>query len=474
MAEQELSLFGGAEPDGAGEVEEEPGRAATEAEAGTVEDEPDHPDPAGPPGDGPRVWSVSQINRAVKRLLESRIDSLWISGEVANWKRAASGHCYFTLKDDQAQIRVVMWRHDAARLPIDPDDGMEVRVQGSLTLYERRGEFQLQARAIEAEGAEGLWQKAFDELKGKLEAEGLLDPSLRRPLPAFPETIGVVTSTTGAALRDILSVLRRRAPWVRVVVAGARVQGEGAEHEVVRAMRLLVERARPDVLIVGRGGGSIEDLWAFNREVVARAIAECPVPVVSAVGHETDVTIADLVADRREPTPSAGAEAVVPDAADLARGLAALAPRMARALRTGLDRRARAVETGPARLARAVARRVGPLEDRMRRDRRRAATAMDRILRDRTARADRLSRLGRAVRGRLDAASRELRSAAGRLDALSPLSTLERGYAVPLDAEGRVLRGTGDFSPGEEFVLRIADGRVRAETKDIEPAEEAE
>ena len=490
MASEELSLFGDAappaddaEPPTVPSTEPVPTadvEADVEADGGStgtpVGDRvrPGGGDDDAPSSDEPRVWSVSQINRAVKRLLESQIESLWISGEVANWKRASSGHCYFTLKDDTAQIRVVMWRTDASRLPTDPEDGMEVRVRGQLTLYERRGEFQLQARDIEAEGAEGLWQKAFDELKQKLDAEGLLDPALRRPLPAYPEVVGVVTSTTGAALRDILSVLSRRAPWVRVVVAGARVQGEGAEDEVAAALEHLVRSASPDVVIVGRGGGSIEDLWAFNREAVARAVAACPVPVVSAVGHETDVTICDLVADVRAPTPSAGAEAVVPDGAQLRRTLRALPERLGRALRAGLDRRTEAVRTGPGRLARAVTRRVGPLNERLRGARTRAARGIERVLRSRTERADRLERLHRGIRGRIDGVSRDLRGLSGRLDALSPLATMRRGYAVPLDEEGRVLRGTEDFTEGTPFVLRVADGRVHARTTNIEPAGEAE
>ena len=256
----------------------------------------------------PRVWSVTQVNRAVRVLLEDTIESLWISGEVANWTRARSGHCYFTLKDEQAQLRCVMFKTGAASLPADPEEGTTVRALGGLTLYEARGEYQLVVRRLEAEGAEGLWRQAFEQLRSKLEAEGLFAPERKRPLPRFPEAVGVVTSLAGAALADILTVIRRRAPWTRVIVRGARVQGEGAGEEVAEAIRALGSSGLVDVLIVGRGGGSLEDLWAFNEEVVARAIVACPVPVISAVGHEVDVTISDLVADVRAPTPSAGAE----------------------------------------------------------------------------------------------------------------------------------------------------------------------
>ena len=249
----------------------------------------------------PRVWSVTQVNRAVRVLLEDTIESLWISGEVTNWTRARSGHCYFTLKDEQAQLRCVMFKTGAASLPADPEEGTTVRALGGLTLYEARGEYQLVVRRLEAEGAEGLWRQAFEQLRSKLEAEGLFAPERKRALPRFPEAVGVVTSLAGAALADILTVIRRRAPWTRVIVRGARVQGEGAGEEVAEAIRALGGSGLVDVLIVGRGGGSLEDLWAFNEEVVARAIVACPVPVISAVGHEVDVTISDLVADVRAP-----------------------------------------------------------------------------------------------------------------------------------------------------------------------------
>ena len=260
-----------------------------------------------------RIWSVSQVNSAIRKLIEDSVDALWVRGEVGNWRRYPSGHCYFSVKDDRSELRCVMFARDASALPTDPDDGMEVRLFGNLTLYEKRGAYQMSVRRLESEGAEGLWRIAFEKLRSQLEAEGLLDPSRKRPLPDYPAVVGVVTSTSGAALRDIISVLGRRAPWVRVLVRGTRVQGEGAAKEIAEAIEDLVATGEAEVIIVGRGGGSIEDLWAFNEEPVARAIAKSPVPVVSAVGHEVDVTISDLVADLRSPTPSAAAEAVVPD-----------------------------------------------------------------------------------------------------------------------------------------------------------------
>jgi exodeoxyribonuclease VII large subunit len=305
-----------------------------------------------------------------------------------------------------------MWRDEARRLPTAPAEGMEVRALGRVTLYEPRGEFQLVVAELEGKG-EGLWKLAFDRLRARLDEEGLTSPLRKRPLPAYPECVGVVTSSSGAALHDVISVIRRRAPWTRIVLSAARVQGEGAAAEVARAIRRIGDAGVADVVIVGRGGGSVEDLWAFNDEAVARAIAE------SAVGHETDFTIADLVADLRAPTPSAAAEAAVPDGAQLRRAAAQLGGRLARCTRERLaDARERALE----------------------------------------ARLD-LRDAGSTLVG----ARREQAAAlAGKLHALSPLAVLARGFAVPVSPEGRVLRTAADFTPGEEFRLRLADGSVRA------------
>jgi exodeoxyribonuclease VII large subunit len=368
------------------------------------------------PAEPQSEWPVSQVNAVARELIEGAMPPLWVVGEVANFTRARSGHCYFSLRDDRAQLRCVMWRDEARRLPTLPAEGMQVRVLGRLTLYEARGEFQLVASVLEGRG-EGLWKLAFDRLRARLDAEGLTAPSRKRPLPRVPEVVGVVTSADGAALRDIVSVIRRRAPWTRIVLAGCRVQGDGSAEEIASAIRRLVRSGHPEVLIVGRGGGSVEDLWAFNEEVVARAIAECPVPVVSAVGHETDFTIADLVADLRAPTPSAAAEAVVPDAA---------------ALRRRLDELQRCL--------------VGAADDRIVRA---GATLAERATRLRSA-AD------RALRDRRE----RVRATAAHLNALSPLATLARGYAVPLGEGQRVLRRTAEFRPGRSFTLRVVDGSV--------------
>ncbi len=391
-----------------------------------------------------RVWSVSQVNRAVRALLEGSVDPLWVGGEVANWTRARSGHCYFTLKDEQAQLRCVMWRQDAQALPTDPDEGMQVRAFGPLTLYEARGEYQLVARRLETEGAEGLWRLAFERLRRKLEEEGLLDPARKRPLPRYPSCVGVVTSATGAAVHDVLTVLRRRAPWVRVVVRGVRVQGEGASDEIARGLEAVASSGLADVVIVGRGGGSLEDLWAFNEEPVARAIAACPVPVISAVGHEVDVTISDLVADLRAPTPSAAAEAVVPDGRVVLEQLRTLPERLAHGLRGALERRRENVAERRGGLRRAMDGKLGPLRQ-----------TLDVAL----------ARLERSMRQAAERRRRDVGASSGRLQALSPLGTLARGYAVAHTIEGRILARAGDFSAGLAFLLRLADGSVRCEAR---------
>ena len=395
--------------------------------------------PAAPP---PKVWSVYQVNRAVRGLLEDSVDPLWVGGEVGGWTRSRAGHCYFTLKDDRAQLRCVMFDREAQLLPASPEEGMQVRAFGDLTLYEARGEYQLVARRLEAAGAEGLWRLAFEKLRARLDAEGLLAPERKRPLPPHPKCVGVVTSPTGAALRDIAAVLRRRAPWTRVVLRGARVQGEGASLELANALQALAASGRVDVIIVGRGGGSVEDLWAFNEEPLARAIVASPVPVVSAVGHEVDVTISDLVADVRAPTPSAAAEAVVPDGHVLRDGLAVMPEHLARGLRGAAARRRVAVAERFQGLSRALESRLGPLRQ-----------AVDRGL----------GRLEGQARARTEGRRREVVTLAGRLDALSPLATLRRGYAVPRTADGHVLRTVSDFPPGTRFGLRVSDGTVAAE-----------
>jgi exodeoxyribonuclease VII large subunit len=412
----------------------------------------------------PQVWTVSEISQAVKTLLEDQLPPLWISGEVANWKRAGSGHCYFTLKDENSQLRCVMWKRDASRLPMDPEEGMKIRVFGQITLYGSRGDLQLMANRLEAEDGEGLWRLAFEKLKKELQGEGLLSQERKRPLPSFPQSVGVVTSTTGAALHDILTVLRRRAPWLRVIVAGARVQGEGSSQEVADAIRRLAATGEVDVLIVGRGGGSIEDLWAFNEEPVARALAECPVPVVSAVGHEVDITISDLVADFRAPTPSAAAEAVAPDKDEILRYLKGVGARLAQGLRRGVDGQRRTF----GQLQKGLFRVGSGLTLPHRRSVAYRLEALGRLAKGRLTEGDnRLIRsneaMGRTMKGLLNRRRVHLAGLAGKMHALSPLNTLQRGYSVAVDEKGRLLKESKDFVLGGEFLLRVVDGKVRCE-----------
>jgi exodeoxyribonuclease VII large subunit len=443
-----LDLFADAPdvPVTAGPIGEVPNASEPRVADPTSDAEAPEPRPASREADGPRVWSVSQVNRAVRGMLESNVEPLWVGGEIGSWTRSRAGHCYFTLKDDRAQLRAVMFQREAQALPTDPDEGMKVRALGQLTLYEARGEYQLVVRRVEADGTEGLWRLAFEKLRARLEQEGLLEEARKRPLPRYPEVIGVVTSPTGAALRDIVSVLRRRAPWARLIVSGTRVQGEGASVEIAEALDRLVSKDLCEVILMSRGGGSIEDLWAFNEEPVARAVAACPVPVISAVGHEVDVTICDLVADVRAPTPSAGAEAVVPDAAVVLEALRRMPERLARGLREVATRRRERVGRRLERLARSMERRLRP-----------ARQSVD------LANAG----LERAVRGLLDRRRGALQASSGRLEALSPLATLSRGYAVTRDAQGRVLRSAEDFEIDVTFEVTLADGRVVARTLEI-------
>lgn len=369
------------------------------------------------PGASPEsAVPVSAVNAAARQLLEASFPSLWVVGEVTNWRRQPSGHCYFSLRDETAQLRCVMFRADADRLPTEPEEGMEVSALGRLTVYEARGSYQLIVRAMEARG-EGLWRLAFERLRAKLAAEGLFDPQRKRALPRVPMRIGVATSRNGAALRDVLAVVRRRAPWTRVVFCDCRVQGPEAVPDIVGALERLARHGASEAIILARGGGSVEDLWAFNDERVARAIAMSPVPTVSAIGHETDLTIADLVADLRAPTPSAAAESTVPEASALIAGLHRLVDGLESGLRTRVQRGVTRCTEGGERLARSFA--FGLRERRTR-----------------------LAELG------------------GRLDVLSPLATLQRGYSVAIGPGGEVLRTGRMFRPGNRFDLRVVDATV--------------
>lgn len=398
------------------------------------------------------VVSVSQLNEYVRRTLASdpMLRSLSLRGEISNFKRhAPSGHLYFSLKDEGARIACVMFRQHAFDLRMEPRDGMRVVLEGSVSLYAQTGQYQFYAQSMRPDGVGDLYLR-FEQLKAALQQEGLFDASLKKPLPLLPRTVGVVTSATGAAVCDIISVATRRNPGVRLLLCPASVQGEAAPGEIVRALRTLDALDSVDVIIVGRGGGSLEELWAFNEEAVARAIFACKKPVVSAVGHETDFTIADFVADLRAPTPSAAAERVVPSGEELSAALDGSA--------LLLDQRMRARLQGwSARMAHAYAviQAYGPARAL---ERRREQLLHARTLLD--------THMARACKAREEA----LRSARGRLDALSPKGVLARGYAYVTRA-GRPARR---LAIGDRITLHLAAGQAQAEVKDWRDAHACE
>jgi exodeoxyribonuclease VII large subunit len=390
---------------------------------------------------GERPYTVAQVVEAARGALEGAFPALWVEGEISNFKAYPSGHWYFSLKDPSAQLRCVMWRTDARRVPAVPEDGLRVFARGELTIGAKRSELQLVVRDLLATTEGGFFAVALARARAALEKDGLLDPARKRQLPAFPRAIGVVTSPEGAVWHDIVAVIARRWPGVELVLVGSRVQGEGAADDLARALALANRLERLDVLIVGRGGGSKEDLWAFNEERVARAVAASRVPTIAAVGHETDVTLTDLVADVRAPTPSAAAEKAVPDRVEVQRRLEATAAALGAAVARRLEFAGERLRHAATRLAGAVDRRVAGAGERLRQ----AAASM-------AASCD----------GRLAARDAAVARLAASLDALSPLKVLERGYAVARDAGGRVLRRVGEFPPGLAFRLRVTDGEVPA------------
>jgi exodeoxyribonuclease VII large subunit len=381
------------------------------------------------PGASPgSAIAVSTLTATVKDVIEGAFIPLWVRGEITDFKSHRNGHWYFCLRDQSSQLRCVVWARDRRGIPAAPDDGMQVAVLGQLAVYAARGEMQLTVKRIEAEG-DGLWRKALEATRLRLDADGLLAPERKRALPRHPRRIAVVTSASGAALRDIVAVIRRRAPGVELVVAHAAVQGEGAPLELCAALDRVARWGGAELVIIGRGGGSREDLWAFNDERVVRAVAACPVPTISAVGHEIDITLCDLVADLRAATPSAAAEAAVTSREETALALAACRQRLVAAMDGCLfeprDRAASAAHALAAAGARAVEQR-------------------------RTA----LTALG------------------ARLHDLSPLATLSRGYALARDEQGRTLPSVAQFATPREFVLQLRDGAVRATSGRVVPAGE--
>lgn len=378
---------------------------------------------ASPGADPSSAIAVSALTELAKRILEGGFTAIWVRGEVTGFKKHSNGHWYFTLRDRMAQISSVVWAKDARAIPAPPDEGMQVAAYGNLSVYPTKGTMQFVVRRMEAEG-DGLWRKKLELTRKKLEAEGLLRPDRKRPLPRYPRRIAVITSPDGAALRDIIAVMKRRSPAVEIVVVAAAVQGDAAVMELCRAIERVGRWRAADLVIVGRGGGSREDLQAFNDERVARAIAACPLPVVSAVGHEVDITICDLVADVRAATPSAAAETVVRDDAELVAEL------------RGIDRR----------LARALRKRV----DSAKADVQWHASALQ----------SRLTRVCERRRARLHALG-------GRLNALSPLATLDRGYAVARAPSGQALTSAAQFRTDMPFNVVLRDGTVGARVTDV-------
>lgn len=440
------------------------------------------------------VYTVSRLNAEVQALLEGGLPLLWIEGEISNFARPASGHIYFTLKDERAQVRAAMFRNRVLGLLFKPVDGAHVLVRARASLYGPRGEFQLIVEHMEEAGF-GALMRAFETLKAKLAGEGLFDTALKRPLPRFPRQVGVITSPTGAAIRDILSVLRRRFPALPVLVHAVPVQGDGAAEKVAAAIRTLSARDDCDVVIVARGGGSIEDLWAFNEEVVARAIHTCHIPVVTGIGHEVDFTIADFAADLRAPTPSAAAEAVSPDGAELAQSIDRLERRLDEALMRQLVERTRRVEQLAARLAllhpaRRLQQRGQRLEElerrllramrhRLRHEETRVARARTQLrhlsperrlqgLHDHVLRAR--ERIRAALRAGLAAKKGRLEALARALHTVSPLATLGRGYGILTTETGHIMRDAATVEVGERIEARLAKGRLRCRVEERNPS----
>jgi exodeoxyribonuclease VII large subunit len=432
------------------------------------------------------VYTPSRLNREARTLLERGLPALWIEGEISNLSRPSSGHWYFSLKDEGAQLRCAMFRQRNFLARFTPKDGMHVQARGRVSLYEPRGDFQFIVDHIE-EAGEGALRRKFDQLKTKLAAEGLFAVERKQPLPRMPRRIGVITSPTGAAIRDVLNILKRRFCTIPVLIYPVQVQGAAAAAQIAATIRLASSRADCDVLILARGGGSLEDLWAFNEEVVARAIFECAIPLVSGIGHEVDFTIADFVADVRAPTPSGAAELVAPDCAEWIRSLTVLQRRLGSALQRSLAQRFerfswlrhRLGQLHPGVELRQRAQRLDELEQRLLRvvrqgvfQRRNELHRLAAHLRQHSPALRVAAAQGRlaVARGTLSASMRQtfeqlgrrLAVAAGTLDAVSPLATLQRGYAIVTDAQGNVVTTSTAVSVGQSIRARVAQGEIHA------------
>jgi exodeoxyribonuclease VII large subunit len=442
------------------------------------------------------VLSVSELSRRLAAVLEERFPAVWVEGEISNFKIYGSGHAYFTLKDEGAQLRAVLFRNRMRRIRFEPSDGLHVMAFGAVEAYPQRGEYQLVVELLEPRGL-GALQLAFEQLKERLGREGLFNQARKRSLPRFPRKIGIVTSPRGAALHDMLRVIGRRFGEIHVVVAPARVQGDGAAAEVAQGIRELNALGGVDVIIIGRGGGSLEDLWAFNDEMLARTIAASKIPVVSAVGHEVDFTIADFVADVRAATPSQAAELVVREKQAVADSVDALRRRLARAMTRRLEAqrarllavRERRVLTDPHRPLRDLTRRVDEATERLLRAARatlrhaahrvelatrdlRARNPVARTRHDRRRLNDLAGRLDRALARGLDGRRHRLSGAAGRLNSLSPLAVLGRGYSLTLTASGQIVRSVRQLAVGDEIGVMLHEGRLGARVTETRERDE--
>lgn len=437
------------------------------------------------------IFTVSRLNQSVRLLLEKEMGQVWISGEISNFTQPASGHWYFTLKDDSAQVRCAMFRNSNRRVTFRPQHGQQVLVRANITLYEPRGDYQIIVESMQPAG-EGLLQQKYEQLKQRLAAEGLFEQHLKQSLPSPAHQVGVITSKTGAALHDILHILQRRDPSLPVVIYPTAVQGDDAPAQIVRAIELANSRNECDVLIVGRGGGSLEDLWSFNDERVARAIFASRIPIVSAVGHEIDVTIADFVADLRAPTPSAAAEIVSRNQQELLRQVQSAKQRLEMAMDYLLANRAqrhsrlhhRLQQQHPQlRLARQQAvldklrQQMGfALDNQLKRAMQRQQRVTQRLNQQnpqpRIHRAQTRIRqleyhLAENLRARLSISRERFGNAVTHLEAVSPLSTLARGYSITTATDGKVLKQTSQVKTGDTLATRVADGWVESEVKEV-------
>ncbi len=414
-----------------------------------------------------KVWRVSELTAQVREVLERAFRDLWVQGEVSNFRVSPYGHSYFTLKDESAQLRCFVHRKDARFLRLQPQDGLAVTVRGSLSVYEQRGDCQLLVTYLEPVGV-GALQLAFEQLKARLAAEGLFAAERKKPLPMLPQRIGLITSPRGAAIADMIRILRRRYENLHIRLYPVRVQGEGAADEIVEALHAFNRHRAADVLILARGGGSLEDLWAFNEESLARAIVASKIPIITGVGHETDFTIADFVADLRAPTPSAAAELVIKSKAELKERVAVLQHRLAQLLRFQ-------VLHARQRLTALLAERGWrQLEALLREQAQRAddlAARLRQALRDSIQEAERRWALGAArlasfnLQGLVEREKLRLASLTGQLNQLSPMRVLERGYAIVFDTEGRIVRTADAVALGDPIQVQLARGRLHADVK---------